>query len=49
MEVRNQLRQHTENADANAARNILRAGLALSACGATDGGDEAGTCLKGVA
>ncbi len=40
---------HAENADVNAARNILGAGLALFACGATNGGDEAGTCLKGVA
>ena len=40
---------HAENADVNAAHNILGAGLALFACGATNGGDETGTCLKGVA
>lgn len=34
---------HTENADVNAGRNILRAGLALSACGASSGGVEPGT------
>lgn len=36
---------HAENADINAARNILGAGLALAACGAPQGGVESGTCF----